>query len=82
MIWLRSGKRFKSSSVNDEGRAEFPGLAKDGTSAYYAMTILPAGGGDDRLESDTVTLPRLVKVTIDRNDAAIPWEAIIPLGRT
>jgi len=32
--------------------------------------------------SDTVTLPRLVKVTIDRNDAAIPWEAVIPLGRT
>jgi prepilin-type N-terminal cleavage/methylation domain-containing protein len=32
--------------------------------------------------SDTVTLPRLVKVTVDRNDAAVPWEAIIPLGRT
>jgi prepilin-type N-terminal cleavage/methylation domain-containing protein len=32
--------------------------------------------------TDTVTLPRLVKVTIDRNDAAVPWEAIIPLGRT
>jgi prepilin-type N-terminal cleavage/methylation domain-containing protein len=32
--------------------------------------------------TDTVTLPRLVKVTIERNDAAVPWEAIIPLGRT
>jgi hypothetical protein len=32
--------------------------------------------------SDTVTLPRLVKVTVERTDAAIPWEAIIPLGRT
>jgi prepilin-type N-terminal cleavage/methylation domain-containing protein len=32
--------------------------------------------------SDTVTLPRLVKVTIERNDAVVPWEAIIPLGRT
>jgi len=31
--------------------------------------------------TDTGTLPRLVKVTIDRADAA-PWEAIIPLGRT
>jgi len=31
--------------------------------------------------TDTGTLPRLVKVTIDRVDAA-PWEAIIPLGRT
>jgi type II secretory pathway pseudopilin PulG len=27
------------------------------------------------------TLPRLVKITIGRNDAAVPWEAIIPLGR-
>jgi prepilin-type N-terminal cleavage/methylation domain-containing protein len=32
--------------------------------------------------SDTVTLPRLVKVVIERNDGAVPWEAIIPLGRT
>ena len=32
--------------------------------------------------SDTVTLPRLVKVTIERNDAAVPWEAIIAIGRT
>ena len=32
--------------------------------------------------TDTVTLPRLIKVTIERNDAGVPWEAIIPLGRT
>ena len=32
--------------------------------------------------TDTQTLPRLVKVTVDRNDAGAPWEAIIPLGRT
>ena len=32
--------------------------------------------------TDTGTLPRLVKVTIDRPDASVPWEAIIPLGRT
>ena len=32
--------------------------------------------------TDTVTLPRLVKVVIERDDAAVPWEAIIPLGRT
>ena len=32
--------------------------------------------------TDTVTLPRLVKIVIERNDSAIPWEAIIPLGRT
>ncbi len=32
--------------------------------------------------TDNVTLPRLVKLTIDRSDAAVPWEAIIALGRT
>jgi prepilin-type N-terminal cleavage/methylation domain-containing protein len=32
--------------------------------------------------ADTGTLPRLVKVTVNRSDAAAPWEAIIPLGRT
>src|SRR5204863_6676854 len=32
--------------------------------------------------TDAGTLPRLVKVTVGRFDAAMPWEAIIPLGRT
>ncbi len=32
--------------------------------------------------TDAGTLPRLVKVTVNRSDAAAPWEAIIPLGRT
>ena len=32
--------------------------------------------------TDVVTLPRLIKITIDRPDAPIAWEAIIPLGRT
>lgn len=32
--------------------------------------------------SDTVTLPRLVKVIIGRRDTSVPWEVIIPLGRT
>jgi prepilin-type N-terminal cleavage/methylation domain-containing protein len=32
--------------------------------------------------SDTVTLPRLVKIDIGRANDAVPWEAIIPLGRT
>ena len=43
---------------------------------------------DPRLNSwverwtDTVTLPRLVKVAIERTDSPAPWEAIIALGRT
>lgn len=32
--------------------------------------------------SDNVTLPRLVKVTIGRSDGTIPWEIVVPLGRT
>jgi hypothetical protein len=32
--------------------------------------------------TDTITLPRLVKVTIGRTDSAVAWETIIPLGRT
>jgi len=32
--------------------------------------------------TDAGTLPRLVKVIIGRSDAVVPWEAIIPLGRT
>src|SRR4051812_38777925 len=31
--------------------------------------------------TDNVTLPRLVKVTVERKDAAVPYEAIIALGR-
>lgn len=32
--------------------------------------------------TDTITLPRLVKLTIGRAKAAVPWEAIVALGRT
>jgi prepilin-type N-terminal cleavage/methylation domain-containing protein len=32
--------------------------------------------------TDAGTLPKLVKVTVHRSDAAAPWEVIIPLGRT
>jgi prepilin-type N-terminal cleavage/methylation domain-containing protein len=32
--------------------------------------------------SNALKLPRLVKLTVGRPDAPVPWEAIIPLGRT
>lgn len=32
--------------------------------------------------TDTLLLPRLVKLTIGRIDSPAPWEVIIPLGRT
>lgn len=43
---------------------------------------------DPRLNSwldkwtDTMMLPRLVKITVARPNAPVPWEVIIPLGRT
>jgi hypothetical protein len=32
--------------------------------------------------SETIVLPRLVKVTVGRPDAPVPWEIVVPLGRT
>jgi prepilin-type N-terminal cleavage/methylation domain-containing protein len=32
--------------------------------------------------ADAMRLPRLVKIVVGRNDAAVPWEVIIPLART
>jgi prepilin-type N-terminal cleavage/methylation domain-containing protein len=32
--------------------------------------------------TDAVTLPRLVKLVIERSDTSAPWELIVPLGRT
>jgi hypothetical protein len=32
--------------------------------------------------ADSARLPRLVKLKIGRSDSSVPWEAIIPLGRT
>ncbi|MEY2536884.1 MAG: ral secretion pathway protein [Verrucomicrobiota bacterium] len=32
--------------------------------------------------ADTITLPRLVRIVIERNDGGTPWESIIALGRT
>jgi hypothetical protein len=32
--------------------------------------------------TDTLVMPRLVKIVVGRSDAAVPFEVIIPLGRT
>lgn len=44
--------------VNDEGRAEFTGLAVDGLTAYYPLAAL----GEDRLAGQAVVLPPKVGV--------------------
>ena len=32
--------------------------------------------------TDNMRLPRLVRIVVGRNDAAVPWEIVIPLART
>ena len=32
--------------------------------------------------TDSARLPRLVRIVVGRNDAAVPWEILIPLART
>ncbi len=48
------------AKVNDEGRAEFPGLARDGATAYYALALF----GDDRLASDVIVMPPQIGVRL------------------
>jgi hypothetical protein len=52
------GISLVTREVNDEGRAEFTGLARDGLTAYYALCLL----GEDRLVSRPVLLPPQVGV--------------------
>jgi hypothetical protein len=49
-----------TQKVNDEGRAEFTGLATDGGTVYWALCLL----GEDRLESEQITLPPKVGVRL------------------
>src|SRR5262249_46146269 len=49
-----------TAAENEEGRGEFPRLARDGSVAYYALSIL----GEDRLQSDVVSLPPEVGVRL------------------
>jgi hypothetical protein len=46
--------------VDDEGRAEFTGLATDGRTVFFALCLL----GEDRLESEAITLPPRVGVRV------------------
>jgi prepilin-type N-terminal cleavage/methylation domain-containing protein len=74
--------RKQQGDINTDGGAEsWFGLLPDVQSLQIRYF-------DPRLNTwvdkwtDTVTLPRLVKVTIGRARDAVPWEAIIALGRT
>jgi len=53
---------------------------------WQVVALQPYGGAwlNSWLDrwSDNLTLPRLVKVTIERREGFVPWEVIVPLGRT
>ena len=73
-------KPRNDSAVSDVGESWVPLIEN--------VTSLQVRYFDARLNTwverwtDNGTLPRLVKVTVGRGDASIPWEAIIPLRRT
>lgn len=94
-VWMRLQPSDKNSNELDLGllrrpRAD-PGLVHEHDS--WVPLIKNVGSlqiryFDPRLNiwvdrwTDTLLLPRLVKVVVGRTDASVPWEAIIPLGRT
>ena len=74
----RKPKESSSSDVSDEDWAPLLTNVQDLQIRYF----------DPRLNTwvdrwtDTMTLPRLVKVTIGRLDSSVAWDAIVALGRT
>ena len=94
-VWLRLQPENKKSDRLDLGLLRKP---KDDSSITHEhetwVPLIEDVGSlqiqyfDPRLNvwvgrwTDTMLLPRLVKIVIGRSDAAMPWEVIIPLGRT
>ena len=94
-VWLRVKPSASKPDQLDLGvlrrPLDEPGLVHENDSW---LTLIKNVGGleikyfDPRLNiwvdrwTDTLLLPRLVKLTVGRTDAAAPWEVIIPLGRT
>ena len=70
----------ETAEGSDEGETWIPLLDKvGGLRIYYFDVRLNAW---TQQWSDTSTLPRLVKVIIERTDGSRNWETIIALGRT
>jgi prepilin-type N-terminal cleavage/methylation domain-containing protein len=73
-------KPQNDSGIDSEYASWIP-LIKNVSSLQIRYFDPQINGWVDRW-TDPLRLPRLVKLTVGRTDAAVPWEAIIPLGRT
>jgi prepilin-type N-terminal cleavage/methylation domain-containing protein len=77
--FMRQG--FNEGQVNDIGEESWIPLLRNVQSMKISYF-------DPRLNvwvekwTDTITLPRLVRVVIGRTDNSVPWELIVPLART
>ncbi|MEP7016250.1 MAG: prepilin-type N-terminal cleavage/methylation domain-containing protein [Verrucomicrobiota bacterium] len=94
-VWLRLKPPAKNSNQMDLGilrrpKAD-PGLVHEHDTwvpLIENVKSLQIRYFDPRLNiwvdrwTDTLLLPRLVKLIVGRPDANVPWEIIIPLGRT
>ena len=94
-VWLRIQPEGKGSNQFDLGLLrrpkENPGIVHEHDSwvpLIKDVNSLEIRYFDPRLNiwvdkwSDNLLLPRLVKVTVGRPEAPVPWEIIVPLGRT
>jgi prepilin-type N-terminal cleavage/methylation domain-containing protein len=95
VVWLRLQPESAKSDRLDLGFLRKPrddsGIGTEQASwipLIKNVNSLQIGYFDPRLNvwvdrwTDTLRPPRLVKLTVGRTDATVPWEAIIPLGRT
>jgi prepilin-type N-terminal cleavage/methylation domain-containing protein len=73
-------KPQRDSDIGDEDETWVP-LIKNVNTLEIRYFGPPSYTWVDRWP-DTSKLPRLVKLTVGRSDSGVPWEVIIPLGRT
>jgi len=93
-VSMRLRPMSKGKDEMELGLLRSPADSLDDLSAENWVPLLPGVQSlqlryfDPRLNTwvdkwtDTVTLPRLVKVAIGRTNDSVPWEAVIALGRT
>lgn len=78
---LGLARRAKADAETAAGRESWVSLVPDVQSVQIRYFDPRVNAWVDRW-TDTVALPRLVKVAIGRGNSAVPWETVIALGRT